>query len=210
MTFPPIDPAPLGIYPIVDRARKLAVLYEAGITTAQLRIKDLEGEALEAEVIEAVELSRSWGVRFFLNDHWQLAIRHGAYGVHLGQEDIRTADLEALRSAGLRLGISSHTPEEITVALGYAPSYLAIGPIYPPLSKKLVYPPVGVDRFAQWAARATCPVVAIGGITRQTLVPLARTRAADGAALVTDILDAHGEIVPERLYTLQTLWSTHA
>ena len=49
------------------------------------------------------------GVQVFLNDYWQLALEAGAYGVHLGQEDLDTADLAALRSAGIRLGLQMLT-----------------------------------------------------------------------------------------------------
>jgi thiamine-phosphate diphosphorylase len=135
MRFPSCDDKPLGIYPIVDRARKLKPLYECGITTAQLRVKDLSGSELEDEVVCAIELSRQYNVRFFLNDYWQLAIKHQAYGVHLGQEDIQECDIQAIHNANLRLGISSHTPKEIEIALGFEPSYLAIGPIFEPISK---------------------------------------------------------------------------
>jgi thiamine-phosphate pyrophosphorylase/hydroxymethylpyrimidine kinase/phosphomethylpyrimidine kinase/thiamine-phosphate diphosphorylase len=194
MKFPQCDETPLGLYPIVDRAHKLKPLYEAGVTTAQLRIKDMEAEALEAEVVEAIALSKVYDVRFFLNDYWQLAIKHGAYGVHLGQEDIQEADIEAIYGAGLRLGISSHTPKEIEIALGFAPSYLAIGPIYEPISKKMAYENVGLDNLKAWAAYVDYPIVAIGGITQENIAAVARTKAASGIAMISAVLDEDGEV----------------
>jgi thiamine-phosphate diphosphorylase len=194
MRFPPCDDKPLGIYPIVDRARKLKPLYECGISTAQLRVKDLSGSELEDEEVYAIELSRQYNARFFLNDYWQLAIKHGAYGVHLGQEDIQEADIEAIYGAGLRLGISSHTPKEIEIALGFAPSYLAIGPIYEPISKKMAYENVGLDNLKAWAAYVDYPIVAIGGITQENIAAVARTKAASGIAMISAVLDADGEV----------------
>ena len=209
MGFRDCGEKPLGIYPIVDRAHKLIPLYARGITTAQIRIKDLQGASLEEEIRHAIALSEEAGARLFVNDYWQLAIAHGAYGVHLGQEDIQEANITALRETGLRLGVSSHTPEEIAIALALEPSYLAIGPVYPPLSKALVYPPIGPERFARWAAQAACPVVAIGGITHATITPILQTAAADGIAIVTDILTPQGEIDPRRVERLMELWQTH-
>ena len=194
MKFPKCDETPLGLYPIVDRAYKLKPLYEVGVTTAQLRVKDMEGAELEAEVLDAIELSKAYSVRFFLNDYWQLAIKHGAYGVHLGQEDIQEADIEAIHSAGLRLGISSHTPKEIEIALGFEPSYLAIGPIFEPISKKMAYENVGIENLKRWSEYVDYPIVAIGGITQENIAMIAQTDAASGIAMISAVLDENGEI----------------
>ena len=103
MTFPSCNKTPLGIYPVVDRADKLEPLYRCGITTAQLRVKDLTGDTLEQEIIEAIKISEKQHVRLFINDYWQLAIKHRAYGIHLGQEDIQEADTQAILDAGLEI-----------------------------------------------------------------------------------------------------------
>ncbi len=189
MKFPKCDDTTLGIYPIVDRADKLKPLYDCGITTAQLRIKDMEGKALEAEIIEGIRISKSYNARFFVNDYWRLAIKHGAYGVHLGQEDIQEADIETIYDAGLRLGISSHTPKEIEIALSFEPSYLAIGPIFEPISKKMAYENVGLERLKQWAAHVDYPIVAIGGITQENIADVAATKAASGIAMISAVLE---------------------
>jgi len=202
MKFPKCDETPLGLYPIVDRAHKLKPLYEVGVTTAQLRVKDMEGEALEAEVLEAIELSKAYNVRFFLNDYWQLAIKHGAYGVHLGQEDIQEADIEAIHHAGLRLGISSHTPKEIEIALGFEPSYLAIGPIFEPISKKMAYENVGIENLKRWSEYVDYPIVAIGGITQENIAMIAQTDAASGIAMISAVLDETGEVSKEKTEAL--------
>ncbi|SFV71718.1 Thiamin-phosphate pyrophosphorylase [hydrothermal vent metagenome] len=202
MKFPKCDEIPLGIYPVVDRAYKLKALYEVGITTAQLRTKDaFSGEALEAEVKEAIEISKAYNARFFLNDFWELAIKYQAYGVHLGQEDIQEADVKAIFEAGLRLGISSHTPKEIDIALGFEPSYLAIGPIYEPISKKLVYDTVGTERLKLWAEKVSYPIVAIGGITIENIHHVLASNSASGIAMISDVLE-NGEISKERTLAL--------
>jgi len=194
MRFPKCDETPLGIYPVVDRAKKLRPLYECGITTAQLRVKDLEGGALEREIIEAIAVSREFDARLFVNDYWQLAIRHNAYGIHLGQEDIQKADIDAIYEAGLRLGISTHTPEEIDIALGFEPSYIAIGPVFVPISKALKYDTVGTELLKRWANAVSYPVVAIGGITIDNIESVAKMKAASGIAMISGVLDETGTV----------------
>ena len=202
MKFPKCDNTPLGIYPVVDRAYKLRPLYEVGITTAQLRTKDkFSGQALEDEVIEAIQISEEFDARFFLNDFWELGIKHKAYGIPLGQEDIQEADVQAILDAGIRLGISTHTPKEIDIALGFEPSYLAIGPIYEPISKKLVYDTVGCEDLKRWANNVDYPIVAIGGITIENIHHVVETKAASGIAMISDVL-VDGEVSQERTLNL--------
>jgi thiamine-phosphate pyrophosphorylase/hydroxymethylpyrimidine kinase/phosphomethylpyrimidine kinase/thiamine-phosphate diphosphorylase len=137
------------------------------------------------------------GAQVFINDHWQLALAEKAYGVHLGQEDLDTADIESLRSAGLRLGLSTHTPGELARAKAVQPSYLAIGPIYPTTLKVMPYEPVGLQRLAEWARQAApYPVVAIGGISLARLpgVVACLNGDKDGVAVVSAVtlaIDPH-------------------
>ena len=201
MTFPSCGDTPLGIYPVVDRTAKLQPLYQCGITTAQLRVKDLTDSALEEEISEAIRISEQYQARLFINDYWQLAIKHRAYGIHLGQEDIQKADTGAILAAGIRLGISTHTPEEIDIALGFAPSYLAIGPIYEPISKKLTYPPIGITQLKAWADSVHYPIVAIGGITIENIADVASAKAASGIAMISGVLEG-GQISKERTRAL--------
>ena len=189
MKFPTCNETPLGIYPVVDRSEKLRPLYECGITTAQLRIKDLAGAALEEEIVEAINVSRAFDARLFVNDYWQLAVKHRAYGIHLGQEDIQEADIDAIYAAGIRLGISTHTPEEIDIALGFEPSYIAIGPVFVPISKELKYDTVGTQMLKAWAEKVDYPVVAIGGITIDNIEEVARSKVASGIAMISGVLE---------------------
>jgi thiamine-phosphate diphosphorylase len=187
---------PLGVYPVVDRAYKLTALYEAGITTAQLRVKDMAAEVLENEIKEAIDISSEYNSRLFINDFWELAIKYRAYGVHLGQEDIQEANVEAIYDAGLRLGISTHTTAEIDIALNFEPSYIAIGPIYETTSKKMVYDPVGLDALKRWATNVEYPVVAIAGINLENIDEVVKTGAANGVAMISGVLDEDGEVSP--------------
>ena len=118
--FPPVL-FRLGLYPVVDSVAWIERLLKAGVRTLQLRIKDRRDSEVEDDVIAAIALGRRYHARLFINDYWQLAIKHRAYGVHLGQEDLETTDLSAIRRAGLRLGVSTHDDMEIDVALAARP-----------------------------------------------------------------------------------------
>ena len=189
MRFLDCGNTPLGIYPVVQRAYKLEVLYQAGITTAQLRVKDMQDEILEAEIVEAIKISKAYNARLFVNDFWELAIKHKAYGIHLGQEDILEADIGTIYKAGIRLGISTHTTDEIQIALDIEPSYVAIGPIFETNSKKMVYDPVGIEDLKRWSKSVEYPIVAIGGINLATISDVLATSAANGVAIIAGVLE---------------------
>ena len=164
-----------------------------GVRTIQLRIKaaDHSPADIALQVRAAVDAGRAVpGAQVFINDHWQLALAAGAYGVHLGQEDLDTADIEALRHAGARLGLSTHTPTELARAHAVQPSYLAIGPIYPTTLKVMPFDAVGLERLRLWAPQAApYPVVAIGGISLERLpgVLACLGSDSDGVAVVSAV-----------------------
>lgn len=163
--FPPV-PFRLGLYPVVDSVVWIERLLGAGVRTLQLRIKDKRDDEVEADIIAAIALGRRYQARLFINDYWRLAIKHDAYGVHLGQEDLQDTDLQAIRAAGLRLGVSTHDDMEIDVALAAKPSYIALGHVFPTQTKQMPSAPQGLTQLARHIARlADYPTVAIGGIS---------------------------------------------
>ena len=194
--------APIGFYPVVPTAEWVARLLGWGVRTIQLRIKaaDHTPEQIAAEVMAAIAAGKAVaGAQVFINDHWQLALAGGvgggaggggsggAFGVHLGQEDLDTADISALRAAGVRLGLSTHTPAELARAKAVQPSYLAIGPIYPTTLKVMPYQSVGLENLAAWAKLASpFPVVAIGGISLERLAGVLAC-GVNGVAVVSAV-----------------------
>ncbi|WP_312203578.1 thiamine phosphate synthase [Kosakonia cowanii] len=163
--FPPV-PFRLGLYPVVDSVEWIARLLDAGVRTLQLRIKDKRDEEVVVDVMAAIALARRYNARLFINDYWRLAIKHQAYGVHLGQEDLATTDLTAIRQAGLRLGLSTHDDMEIDVALAARPSYIALGHVFPTQTKQMPSAPQGLETLTRHVARlGDYPTVAIGGIS---------------------------------------------
>lgn len=188
-TLPSGEEAPLGLYPVVDSASWVARLLKLGITTIQLRCKTLEGQALEDEIAQAITHARDFNARLFVNDHWELAIKHGAYGIHLGQEDLDDADLPAIAKAGLRLGISTHCHYEVARAHYYRPSYIAYGPVYHTDSKPMPWIPQGPKGFAYWRKVLSYPMVAIGGINAERIADVAAA-GAEGIAMISAITQA--------------------
>ena len=178
------------VYPIVDSAAWIARLAATGVRLVQLRIKG-ESEARLRTEIEAAQLScRASGVQLIVNDYWRLALATGCDFVHLGQTDLDTADIGALRRAGVRLGVSTHDEAELERALTLQPDYVALGPIYPTLLKVMPWPPQGLARIGAWKRRiGAIPLVAIGGITLERLAGVLAA-GADVAAVVTDIVRA--------------------
>lgn len=162
------SPKNLGLYAVLPDANWVGRMARCGVPTVQLRYKSDDPQAVEREVLAAVEAVRGTPARLFINDHWQAAIRAGAYGVHLGQEDLiatRAADLAAIRSAGLRLGISSHGYAEMLRADHVSPSYIALGAVYATTLKRMATPPQGPGRLHAYARlMRDYPLVAIGGI----------------------------------------------
>ncbi|NVO28206.1 thiamine phosphate synthase [Donghicola sp. C2-DW-16] len=177
-------------YLITGTADLLERLVPLGVKLVQLRAKDLPPEALRAEAIRARDCCAAHGAMLVLNDYWELALELGIDFVHLGQEDMDTADFNALRRAGVRFGLSTHDDTELDGALSHDPAYVALGPVYPTLLKKMKWGPQGLDRVTAWKARTgKTPLVAIGGLTPERL-PGVFAAGADSAAVVTDIQQA--------------------
>ena len=209
-SFPAV-PFHLGLYPVVDTVEWIARLLDAGVKTLQLRVKDLPDEQAEPAIIDAIALGKKYQARLFINDYWRLAVKHQAYGVHLGQEDLDTADLEAIRQAGLRLGVSTHDDAEMARAVAVNPSYIALGHIFPTQTKDMPSAPQGLEELSRHIKQldGRFPTVAIGGISSERApsvldcgvgsiaVVSAITQAADWRAATAELLALCASKVPE-------------
>ena len=174
-------------YPIVPDASWVARLARAGVKLIQLRMKDEAQSAITPAIREALAASRAHGCEVVVNDYWWEAIDCGAGFVHLGQGDLETADTSAIRRAGLKLGISTHSHEELDRALCEDPDYIALGPIYETTLKVMPWAPQGLARIGEWKALAKRPLVAIGGITLER-APAVFAAGADSIAVVSDVI----------------------
>lgn len=174
-------------YPIFDNTDWLKRALPLGVKLVQIRIKDLPPEALLAELTLARDLCREHGATLVVNDYWREAIDLGCDFIHLGQEDLDIADIPAIRRAGIRLGLSTHDNAELDRALSFGPEYIALGPVWPTILKKMKWEQQGLDRVSEWKRLlGDTPLVAIGGMTPERAA-LAYEAGADIASAVTDI-----------------------
>jgi thiamine-phosphate pyrophosphorylase len=195
-------------YPIVPDTAWLGRLLPLGVKLVQLRIKDQPVNVIRSEVDKAVSLCAACGCELVVNDYWREAIDAGASFVHLGQEDLAAADLSAIRAAQMKIGVSTHSFEELDRALAAEADYVALGPIYATTLKAMPWEPQGLPRIAEWRARVACPLVAIGGITLHR-APLVLAAGADSVAVITDIVTSqHPEERVENWIAATAPWRT--
>ena len=181
-------PYPDRFYPIVDSLAWIERLTRLGVRTVQLRAKNLSHEDAVRLVREALAVMAGTPTALVVNDYWRAAIEAGASHVHLGQEDLVEADVDAIRRAGLTLGLSTHDDDELETALRANPDYVALGPIYETTLKKMRFAPQGLDRIGVWKRRiGAIPLVAIGGITLEH-APGVFAAGADSIAVVSDVM----------------------
>lgn len=174
-------------YPIFNAAEWVARALPLGVKLVQLRVKDRSETETRAEIREARDLCAKAPATLVVNDYWRIAIDEGCEFIHLGQEDLDEADIPAIRRAGLRLGVSTHDDEELERGLSFDPTYIALGPVYPTILKKMKWTAQGLDKVTEWKARVgATPLCAIGGMTVERAAG-ALSAGADIVSAVTDI-----------------------
>ncbi len=174
-------------YPVFDDVRWLERMVPLGVKLVQLRIKDRPMDDVRAQIKAAQALCSEHGATLVVNDYWQLAIEAECDWLHLGQEDLDDADLGAIREAGLKLGVSTHDNDELDRVLAFKPDYVALGPVYPTILKKMKWHQQGLEKVTEWKKLiGDVPLVAIGGMSVER-APGAFDAGADIVAAVTDI-----------------------
>ncbi|PWY57499.1 thiamine phosphate synthase [Legionella qingyii] len=178
----------LGLYPVVDEFSWVERLLNLGVKTIQLRIKE-KTNTLEEEMRQSIALAKKHRATLFINDYWEMALKLNAEAVHLGQSDLDTADLDAIRKQGLLLGVSTHCYYEVARAHALCPSYIAIGPIFPTTSKEMPFAAQGIECLQRWKRTLNYPLVAIGGINIDRMPDVVAT-GVQGVALISAITKA--------------------
>ncbi|EHJ49635.1 Thiamine-phosphate pyrophosphorylase [Solidesulfovibrio carbinoliphilus subsp. oakridgensis] len=194
MSRPRLD---LGLYLVTDRPALLgrdlldvvgqAVAGGAGLV--QLREKT-------ASTREFVELARAVagilrprGVPLLINDRVDVALAAGADGVHVGQDDMRPADVRAILGPDALIGLSVTGEAEARAARGEPVDYLGAGPVFATATKPDAGAAQGLAGLAAMIALAEVPVVAIGAITSANAASVLDQGAA-GLAVVSAICSA--------------------
>ena len=186
----PSSPKSMGLYVVAPSAEWVGKLASAGVPTIQLRFKSNDQDLIRKEIQEAIKLSKNHACHLYINDYWKLAIEMNAYGVHLGQDDLMTANVEEIRNANLRLGISTHGYAEMLRAIEYRPSYVALGAIFPTTLKSMETAPQGIHRLKLYAdLLKDFPLVAIGGINEDNISEVIKS-SIGSVALVRAVIQA--------------------
>lgn len=174
-------------YPIFDHSDWLKRMLPLGIKLVQLRVKDQPDAVVRKHIEISRDLCREHGAVLVINDYWEMAIDLGCDWLHLGQEDLDDADLSAIRKAGIKLGVSTHDDDELERVLAMDPDYVALGPVYPTILKKMKWHQQGLPRVTEWKERVgTTPLVGIGGMSVERAAGVFEA-GADIVSAVTDI-----------------------
>lgn len=145
---------------------------DGGVTFLQLREKELDDEHFYQEAVQLQELAAQYGVPFVVNDNVDIAVRMGADGVHVGQDDMEAGDVRALIGPHKILGVSAQTVEQAVLAEKRGADYLGVGAVFPTGSKDDAVE-VSRETLQAICEAVSIPVVAIGGITQDNAPQLA-------------------------------------
>jgi thiamine-phosphate pyrophosphorylase len=172
-----------------------------GVTLMQYR--DKSGDARQM-LEQARELKRLLGdsVTLIMNDRADLCLAAGFDGVHVGQDDLSPESARRIIGAKLTLGVSTHNAEQVQEAEKTSADYIAIGPVFATSSKSNPDPVVGLDGVRQARALTRKPLVAIGGITRETCRSVIEA-GADSVAVISDLVTAPRKSAEEFLRILR-------
>ena len=162
-------------------------LCASGVTWVQLRVKSADPFQLEREAVETVETCREWGATCIINDHVNLAMRVQADGVHLGLEDMPVSEARRILGSDKIIGATAHTIEEALRQVRDGADYIGVGPLRFTPTKKNLRPALGYEGYetimnALKKHRVTTPVIAVGGVTPDDVLPL-RSRDVYGVAV---------------------------
>jgi thiamine-phosphate pyrophosphorylase len=174
-----------NFYPIVDSADAAEAILEAGARILQFRHKGFFSRHVFEQAERIAALCRDAGALFVINDRADIAMLLDA-ALHLGQEDLPPADARRIMPPHRIIGFSTHNADQLRAADREPVDYLAIGPIFATGSKQNPDPVVGLDRLRALRLLTRKPLVAIGGITRDTAVSVLGA-GADSVAIIGDL-----------------------
>jgi len=164
-----ISPPELGD----DFADRLTRALDAGPVAAfQLRMKDVEDDAIIAVAEQLMPVCAERGCAFVLNDRADLAAQLGVDGVHLGRSDGSIKEARALLGKDVQIGATCHDSRHFAMEAGEAGAdYVAFGAFYETQTKETVHRPES-EILTWWSNMFVLPCVAIGGITADNAAPL--------------------------------------
>jgi thiamine-phosphate pyrophosphorylase len=159
------------LYAITDRQWSnctheeiVRMLLDGGASLIQLRDKEASGRELLDQAIACLKLTREAGATLIINDRVDVALTAGADGVHLGQDDLSVDEAREILGEDKIIGVSTHSIDQFRAALETSANYIALGPVFPTLTKENSAPVVGLELVREARKLTDRPLVAIGGI----------------------------------------------
>ena len=173
------------LYAITGDLQRAFFFLQCNVPYLQIRVK-------RSFLPEEVKQIKQWcadysQTKMIINDDIEVALAVHAWGVHLGQEDVRKYSNTLLRSLPIQVGISTHNVAEIQQTLQYEPTYLGFGPVFPTTTKTLKYPTLGMQQVQQIVAQSSLPMVLIGGITTEKAYTLAKEVSPHALAMISGL-----------------------
>jgi thiamine-phosphate pyrophosphorylase len=166
---------------LAEFAREAA---RAGVDLIQVRERDLEARSLCELVARCVSATAGTGARVLVNDRIDVALAAGAAGVHLRGDAPPACRVRSMTPPGFLIGRSVHSAVEgASLAAQGGLDYLVFGTVFPSASKNPGHPVAGIGALARMVSLVAIPVLAIGGVTPERAVEVARAGAAGVAAI---------------------------
>ena len=184
------------LYAVTDRAwtkgrtllEQIEDALEGGVTCIQLREKELDDAAFFDEAIKVKALCQKYKVPFIVNDSVEVAVKAGADGVHVGQDDLPLCEVRKMCGKDMIIGVSAQTVAQALEAEQNGADYLGVGAVFPTSTKKDA-DAVSLETLKEICSSVSIPVVAIGGISKANMAELKGSGIA-GVALVSAIFAA--------------------
>ncbi len=161
-----------------------------GVSMVQYRRENSDRATMLAEVLPLRDFLRGAGVPLIINDDVELAVEIGADGIHIGQADMPVEQARALIGPEMILGLTVTNEAEMAAVDPALVDYVGCGPVFPTISKDDAPEALGVQRWAELAAKCLVPICAIGGIDAARARELRATGHCDGVAVVSAICSA--------------------
>jgi len=200
----------IDLYPVISSEfcggknpiEVLRQIADGGAKIVQMREKNIDDEHFILLAEEFRKITLEYKMLLIINDRVEIALRIGADGVHLGQDDMPLGIAKKLGPA-LLFGLSTHSLEEVVNAQNDNADYINIGPLFSTATKTLGMSPLGIDSLKKIIPSVTVPFTVMGGIKEKHIAELL-TLNASRIAMVTEITQASN--ISEKVKHLRTLW----